>query len=447
MILNNRKLCYYYHMPKTIDISDNQGKKVEEAQEEKAVLESNDEVKEKVEKPTTKEKKQSSVFKKINWKSFIFPVVAILTLVGIGSFYYFGIYKLKPQPLSEVFSFDEMFLVSSPNESLFDFELPLLSKPEEPRTEESPLNGLLFSKSEMDEMLGRRPVAVMINNHVKARPLSGLNSADIVIEANAESGITRHLAIFWSKSPEKVGPVRSLRQYYLEWLSAYDPILIHDGCAQTDDPRTNACGNTYIYGIKDIATYGAWRTYDNGRVAPHNEYSSIQTAWDYAETMGWDDFPNSIDSLEFKRDAAIEERGDKTIVKTVFHTRLTNDNLYDALWTYDPSTNSYFRKVGGQADMDAETNTQVNAKVVIIQEIKVVPSGDDKGRLIITTVDDGDAVILQDGQIINATWEKDSRTDRNKYYDSSGNPIQFNRGRIWISMIPHNDGKFDIIDQ
>jgi hypothetical protein len=117
------------------------------------------------------------------------------------------------------------------------------------------------------------------------------------------------------------------------------------------------------------------------------------------------------------------------------------------MWTYDPSTNSYFRKIGGQADMDAETNTQVNTKVVIIQEVRMVPSGDDKGRVIITTIGQGDAVILQDGNIVNGTWKKDSRTDRTKYYDSSGEPIEFNRGRMWISMIPHNDGKFDIIEQ
>lgn len=75
----------------------------------------------------------------------------------------------------------------------------------------------------MDVLKKRRPVAVMINNHSEARPQSGLNSADIVYETNAESGITRYLGIFWSSAPEKVGPVRSLRQYYLEWASEYDP--------------------------------------------------------------------------------------------------------------------------------------------------------------------------------------------------------------------------------
>jgi hypothetical protein len=368
-------------------------------------------------------------------------------LVGIGLFYYFGIYKLKPTPLVEVLTFDDMFVSSYPSTSVFATDLTLLSKPEEPRTEESPLNGLLFSKSEMDILMKRRPVAVMINNHVEARPLSGLSSADIVIEANAESGITRHLGIFWSKAPAKVGPIRSLRQSYLEWLNEYDPILIHDGCADTDDPRTNACGNTYAYGIKDIATIGTWRSNEGGRVAPHNEYSSITNAWEYGEKMEWDSFPTSIASYAFKRDADVADRGEKTTVKTIFHTSLVNGGMYDVVWTYDSSTNSYLRRVGNQADMDAETNSQITAKVVVIQEVKVVPSGDSAGRLITTTIGQGDAVILQDGKITEGTWKKTSRTDRTKYYDSSGNAIEFNRGRLWISMIPQSFGKFDIIEQ
>lgn len=418
--------------------------------EESVEKENKEEEKESKQDKPKKEKKvreKKNIFKNITWKKFLFPTVALLTLIGIGLFYYYGIYKLKPKSLQDVLSFDKMFITSSPDDRIFSKAFGLLSRPEEPRTEESPLNGLLFSKSAMDLMMGRRPVAVMMNNHIDARPLSGLNSADVVIEANVESGITRILAIFWSKAPEKVGPIRSLRQPYLEWASEYDPLLIYDGCAETDDPRTNACGNVHSYRMHIIATIGAWRSGEGGRVAPHNEYSSVTNAWTYGERMDWDEFPSTVQSYAFKRDADIQDRGEKTHVKVTFHTRLANSGLYDTEWTYDISTNSYYRKIGGRADMDAETNTQISAKTVIIQEVRAVPSGDDKGRLLTTTIDEREAVILQDGKIINGKWKKDSRTDRTKYYDSSGNAIKFNRGRIWISMIPHSDGKFDIIEQ
>ena len=401
--------------------------------------ESND--KEKKSSKPTKEKK------KITFKQLILPIVAVLTLLGIASFYYFGIYKVKPTSPSDVVPFSENFISSLKELKTYISDLTLLSEPAEPRTEESPLNGLLFTKSEMDVLMNRRPVAVMINNHAIARPQSGLNSADIVYETNVESGITRYMAIFWSKAPSKVGPIRSIRNYYLEWISEYDPIVIHDGCASSDDPRVNACGNIYTYGLKDIATAGAWRWDDGRRYAPHNEYSSVTYAWEYAQRMNWDSFPTTVGDWNFKSDAAISDRGEEKTISAIFHERLDNGGAYDTTWTYDNNTNSYFRKVGGLADVDQETNTQVRAKNVVIQEVDMINTFDTHAHIIIETIDEGDAIILQDGKIIYGSWEKSSRTDRTKYYDNNGDPISFNRGLIWIAAIPQSEGKFAIIEQ
>ncbi len=399
-------------------------------------------------KDTTEVKKEEIVNKKKEvLKKLIFPVIAILTLVGIVLFYYFAIYKLRPVHPSKVVLFKENYISSEGRKTPFRFTFPLLSEPKEPKTEVSPLNGLLFSKKEMDVLKKRRPVAVMINNHSEARPQSGLTSADIVYETNAEGGITRYLGIFWSNAPAKVGPIRSLRQYYLEWASEYDPLLIRDGCAESTDPKANACGNVRTYGIKDLGTIGAWRWNDGRRYAPHNEYSSITNAWDYAKKKGWDSFPSSIKAFEFKNDADVKERGEKTVVKTVLHMRLNNRGAYDAIWTYDSQTNSYFRKIGGNIDIDQETGTQVSAKNIVIQRVKMHPSSDGTARVVISTEGEGDAVILQDGKIINGKWKKTSRTDRTMFYDDKGKPIKFNRGRIWIAAIPTSEGKFDIIEQ
>lgn len=429
-------------MNKTISLSD----KEEVKSEAVADITDTDIPKDSTVKEDDIKTENSVVKKKFNLKFVLFPLGGVLILIGIAAFYYFGIYKLKPKSPSEVISFTGNYIASENPTKTFSTDFPLLSNPSEPKTEESPLNGLLFTQKEMNILKSRRPVAVMINNHSEARPQSGLSSADIVIEANAEGGITRYLAIFWSQAPQKVGSIRSLRQYYLEWLSEYDPILIHDGCASTDNPLTDACGNLYTYGTKDIATLGAWRYNDGVRVSPHNEYSSITNAWLYAEKVNWDSFP-SIGEWKFKKDANLADRGEKTVVETVFHARLNNSGLYDATWTYDKTSNNYFREIGGDIDIDQETDTQVTAKNIVIQQVNMKLSGDNDSRVIITTIGEGEAVILQDGKIINGTWKKASRTDRTKYYDSQGNQIQFNRGRIWIAAIPESTGQFNIIEQ
>jgi hypothetical protein len=376
----------------------------------------------------------------------ILSVIGLVFLLGLAAFYYFGIYKYTPKPKDEtIINIKNSYILAKEEPRIF--AQVLVDTPQEPRTEESPVNGQLFTKSEMEEMMSRRPVAVMVNNHAKARPQSSLNSADIVYEALVESGITRYLAIFWSQGPKKVGPIRSARQYYLEWLSPYDPVFIHDGCAETENPRTDACGNIYAYNIKDIATSGAWRWNDGVRYAPHNEYSSIVTAWDIAENRGWDEFTTDFESWDFKNDANQDQRGDGYRYEIVFHNRLNNAGLYDSMWEYDSTTNSYKRWVGEKVDMDQETNSQVTAKVVIVQETSIYSAGDEYGRIITDTIGQGDALILMDGKEIEGTWKKNTRTDRTTFYNSNGDEIQFNRGRIWISVISQSLGEFDIIEQ
>ena len=411
---------------------------------------------------STKEMKQSDIEKdsmikkvksdndknKVSKKKsvLILSGVGLLLILGIAAFYYFGIYKYHPRPKDDnVITVTTNYVYSK--ESPQVFAQLLVNTPQEPRTEESPINGLLFTKSEMEELMTKRPVAVMISNHAAARPVSGLSSADLVIETLAESGITRNVAFFWSQAPEKVGSLRSARQYFLEWISPYDPLYIHVGCADTDDPRTDACDHLFSYNIKDISYIGSWRLNDGKRYAPHNAYSSIVSSWDYAEKQGWDGFPEEFESWKFKNDADPDQRGNAYRYKVIFHTKLNNGGLYDTIWEYDKTTNSYKRWVGGKVDIDQENNIQVTAKVVVIQEINMTPAYDDKARIIQDTIGTGDATILMDGKEINGTWKKANRTDRTTYYDSSGNEIQFNRGRIWIEAVAQSVGEFDIIEQ
>ena len=389
-------------------------------------------------------KKERKPLKK--WVLILIIIGSVLLVAGgLFSFFYFGIFKFVKDP-SKVTDFPTDYLKPSSSLMLIDEEDIKLSQPTKPRTEESPLNGKLFTVDEMKEMMKRRPVAAMINNHAIARPQSGLNSADIVFEALVESGITRYLAIFWSEGPEKIGPIRSARNYYLQWLNPLDALYIYDGCADSSNPEANACGNLYNYSIKNIGTTGSWRWDDGVRYAPHNEYNSVTNAWDYAANLDWDEFPK-VESWSFKRDALSEDRGGESIINIAFHTRITNGGAYDVKWTYDPDTNTYLRRIGGRIDIDQETGSQVWAKSIILQEVDTSSANDGTARIVIKAIDTGDATFLIDGKTIVGTWEKKSRTDRTTYYDGDGKEIQFNRGRIWIEEISTDDGRFDIIEQ
>lgn len=364
-----------------------------------------------------------------------------------GAYMIISAFSSQPVSPSELINLSNPYLKSPTMvTSLQSFEISM-PEPTEPKTHESPINGVLLTEEEYNDLMARLPVAVMVNNHQAARPQSNLSKADIVFETIAESGITRYMPIFWSNTVDKVGPIRSARQYYIEWLSPFDALYIHDGYASSDDPRVNAGGNIVAYGIHDIATYGAWREYDGVRFAPHNEYSSPVTAWERAETLGWTDFPDTFDAWEFKRDAISADRGNVVRADIVFWERIWNGGAYDVAWSYDSTTNSYLRSVGGSPDIDQETDLQIAAKVVILQSVTMTSTYDEKAHVIIDTIGSGDAVILQDGIKINAKWKKTSRTERTQYTDSDGNPIEFNRGLIWVEAVPEDQGSFDIIEK
>ena len=88
------------------------------------------------------------------------------------------------------------------------------------------LDGVYLSDGESEKY----PVAVMIDNKYEARPWSGLSYAGLVFEAPVEGGITRFLAVYSSsREIKKIGPVRSIRPYYLDWASGYGALMAHIG--------------------------------------------------------------------------------------------------------------------------------------------------------------------------------------------------------------------------
>jgi hypothetical protein len=151
-----------------------------------------------------------------------------------------------------------------------------------PRTEACPLNGSLKTQQAKDAWSKRRPLAVMIENHEESRPQSGLSSADVVYEAVAEGGITRFMAVFLCPFNDiQVGPVRSARTYFLDWVSEYNSLYAHVGGANTPGPA-NALGQIIDYKILDLNQFGIgfptfWRDYQrlgHPVATEHTMYSS-----------------------------------------------------------------------------------------------------------------------------------------------------------------------------
>ncbi|MEK7519092.1 MAG: DUF3048 domain-containing protein, partial [Patescibacteria group bacterium] len=115
------------------------------------------------------------------------------------------------------------------------------------------------------------PVAVMIDNAGSARPQSSLQAASIVYEALVEGGITRFMAVFDQGDVKEIGPVRSARQYFLEWLAEYEAAYAHAG--GSPEALTNI-RRERIHDINGIGSASNAFFRDSTRPAPHNLYTS-----------------------------------------------------------------------------------------------------------------------------------------------------------------------------
>lgn len=319
--------------------------------------------------------------------------------------------------------------------------------PNEPKTEACPLNGTKHTKKAEDYWSKRRPLAVMIENHVEARPQSGLSSADIVYEVVAEGGITRFMAIFYCNlSDIQIGPVRSARTYYLDWLGEYDALYAHVGGANTPGPA-DALGQIIKYGVKDLNQFSIgypvfWRDYQrigHPVATEHTMYSTTAKLWEVGAKRGW----TATDSAGVKWNSKFTPWKFKSDKSGGTTTKITvnfweSQPGYQVEWNYDPSTNSYKRK-NGEPHIDLNNKKQLEAKVIIVQFERESNANDGypgNVHLLYGTIGSGKALIFQDGNAVEGKWIKTSRTARTKYVDKLNKEIELNSGQIWIQTVP-----------
>lgn len=299
-------------------------------------------------------------------------------------------------------------------------------QPEEPRNFPNPINGILFKKSEAAVWANRVPIGVMIENHVDARPQSGLSQADVVYEALAEGGITRFMAVYL-QNDAKLEPIRSARPYYLDWISEYSGVFVHFGGSPDALDKINQ------YGIKDLngLNIGGPFTRDPARPAPHNVYVTTQQLRDLATQKGYakENFTiwkfNDTEPVVAKRPASFS-------LKIPF----IGTYCYDVEWRYDPATNSYLRFECGSPHTDALNSSQLAAKTIIVETVGYHPDPSGHSRIGMDTVGSGALKVFENGVVIVGSWKKDSRTARTGFFDASGAEIKLNRGKIWIDIIP-----------
>lgn len=269
------------------------------------------------------------------------------------------------------------------------------------------------------EQLSTLSLSVMIENSPDARPHTGLSQADIVYEMKTEGEISRYMALFRDQIPEKIGPVRSARHYFVPLAQEWNIPYIHYGGSWYAYQALEKVSIPVIDGIKTSAQYFIR---DASRKAPHNAYliPSKLTLEPSALT----------DHFTFKSE-------NDYISSSPVHTlSLSYNNFTDIRYEYVTELKSYQRFQEEKAQVDLLNNQQITVQniVVLTAEHKPVPN-DPKGRIDIALVGSGKLSLFRDGVQIDGTWSKSSETDPMQFVDASGTPLFLHPGKTWIQII------------
>ena len=197
-----------------------------------------------------------------------------------------------------------------------------------------------------------RPYAVMINNNHEAWPQCGLSDAYIVYEIIVEGGITRMMAIYKDKYPEKVGSVRSARHYFLDYVEENDAIFVHWGGSPQAYDR--------IYsGINDLdgmALEGSvfFRDKTLRRSSEHTGFVNLEKAKEYAQNNGYTRDTNKDLLLNYS--AKEVELSENEEAKVANNVQIKYSYYHTTSYEYDAEKKVYKRSMSGKANVDLVTN-------------------------------------------------------------------------------------------
>lgn len=339
-----------------------------------------------------------------------------------------------------------------------------LSKAERPEYTE-PIYSILTGEEIASEELNSSPsYCVQIPNGSTdgARPQAGLNQAGVVFEAIAERGITRFAAVFQNATVSAIGPVRSLRPYYLDWDTPFDCTIVHAGGSDEAIAGLNMGGQRNL----DESLEYMWRE-DSDRYW-NNLFTSPADITKFNNDMGYRSSdikafprytPDENDEIlaQIKTCEAENAEGEEytECIPTALVDNVTisfgSIPMYNTVYQYDLESNRYLRSyASGEAHMSYECPSDLNqpdTKTECGEPVQVAPrvvvamfvyedTASDGYHEEINTINSGSALIFQNGDVAEATWSKTGQGSQITFRNAGGEEFKFAPGQVWIAAVP-----------
>ena len=306
-----------------------------------------------------------------------------------------------------------------------------------------------------EKIAQRRPIAVMIPNNAPAMPQYGLSKAGIIYEAPVEGRITRLMAVLEDFDElERVGPVRSSRDYYVYTAMGYEAIYCNWGLAV---PYVEELINRPEYynvsaaviGIHNPADEAFGRVSRPGYATEFTGYLMIEGLFKAVDRLGydWNYDDKYVPPFLFAADDVTADYDEKEDAVMVYPGGKSGRNsggygAYHPYFEYHEDDHLYYRYQDGKKQIDEYNNEQLAVSNVVFQychgEVR-----DDHDYLAFGVHGEGDAIVFTNGKAIKGTWRRfDGDFTPAKFYDEAGEEIIFNQGKTWICNIWQEYGEY-----
>lgn len=301
-----------------------------------------------------------------------------------------------------------------------------------------------------------------------ARPQVGLTQAGVIFEAIAEAGITRFAAIYQEPTSAVIGPIRSLRMYYLDWDTPFDCTIVHAGGAADALAAVSRGGyrdltEDYTYMYRGTHGERRWNNLfttptllrqfntNHGYLTSDIKGFNRMTPREARKQMVDNLVTEKLDILQ-----GTEKNTSELMPKvSVINLRFGSSPTFNVKYDYDVSSNKYMRSYGngnahdvyvcpeedlGKKDPEGLCELKQMAPSVVVAMVVNERRASDNYHEDITTSGTGNVVIFQNGDVVQGTWRKDTQKDQIKFFNKDGEEIKLAPGQTFVSAIPNYGG-------
>lgn len=277
------------------------------------------------------------------------------------------------------------------------------------------------------KLLKNRPVFMVVENHPEARPQWGLTSSDIVWEMVAEGGITRMLLMYAdaSRIPEKVGPIRSARHYFVDLAEGFDGIFVHFGYSPMARTQIENHKVNNVNGLVDNYFY---RDSSRNVASEHTSYTTGEAIRSAIENK---EYRTEIEA-DYKTPFKFNNKT-KTLSAPCSKVKVAFSGSYTYTYTWNAEAKVYKSTLNGEKFVDSEGKQQ-SFENIIICYTDVTSMNDSAGRVDFD-FSEGTGIYVSNGSYTDITWKKGESDDMLKFYNKVGDELSLNVGRTYIAIM------------